>query len=228
MLFECRSYRSTIRQQALHAWRSVIDDVRVSGWETLGVMVTTTGYQSGATRVADTYGITIYELRAPTHDDKMGRAQRIDVTIQARMPICRVEGFDVERAHRDVSGLVDPNSMTIDTPEGPRPLVEWLLDGEGRQPSWPERRPSWPGLSSFDEPPRVARRVRKAVSQSAVVHFEGTPLMTVNAVEATVGEDDLEPMVVAVDAAVSWMLRNALTGGRLWFSAGGEIHETET
>ena len=67
-----------------------------------------------------------------------------------------------------------------------------------------------------------------AFSQSAVVHFEGTPLMTVNAVEATVGEDDLEPMVVAVDAAVSWMLRNALTGGRLWFSAGGEIHETET
>ncbi len=39
--------------------------------------------------------------------------------------------------------------------------------------------------------------------------------MTVNAVEATVGEDDLEPIVVAVDAAVSWMLRNALTGGRL-------------
>jgi hypothetical protein len=56
--------RPTDQQQALHGWRSVVDDVGEAGIETIGVMVTTAGYQSGAQRVADSYGIVILELRA--------------------------------------------------------------------------------------------------------------------------------------------------------------------
>jgi hypothetical protein len=56
ILFECRSYARRINQQALHSWRSVVDDAAEPGIETIGVMVTTTGYQSGAQRVADSYG----------------------------------------------------------------------------------------------------------------------------------------------------------------------------
>ena len=66
LLFECRSYATRIEQSAVHAWRSVVDDVAQDGWETLGVIVTTTGYQAGATRLAETYGITIFELRTPS------------------------------------------------------------------------------------------------------------------------------------------------------------------
>src|SRR5258708_3840244 len=44
MLFECRSLGRRITQQALHSWRSVVDDVTEPGVETVGVMVTTSGY----------------------------------------------------------------------------------------------------------------------------------------------------------------------------------------
>jgi hypothetical protein len=44
LLFECRSYRRRINQQALHSWRSVVDDVSDRGIETIGVMVSSTGY----------------------------------------------------------------------------------------------------------------------------------------------------------------------------------------
>jgi len=46
-----------------------------------GVMVTTTGYQKGAKAVADTYGIVITELRAPTDDDLQGRAVEVHLDI---------------------------------------------------------------------------------------------------------------------------------------------------
>ena len=68
-LFECRSYARRINQQALHSWRSIVDDVTEPGIETIGAMVTTTGYQSGAQRVADSYGIVILELRTPIERD---------------------------------------------------------------------------------------------------------------------------------------------------------------
>src|ERR1017187_2762017 len=86
LLFECRSYKRRINQQALHSWRSIVDDVSEPGVETIGVMVTTTGYQSGAQRVADTYGIVILELRAPTERDLANRWRSARIELVSRMP----------------------------------------------------------------------------------------------------------------------------------------------
>lgn len=87
LLFECRSYRRRINQQALQSWRSVVDDVAKPGIETIGVMVTTTGYQSGAQRVADSYGIVIFELRAPTASDRANRWRSVRIAFVARLPL---------------------------------------------------------------------------------------------------------------------------------------------
>lgn len=101
LLFECRSYARRINQQALHSWGSIVDDVSEPGIETVGVMVTTTGYQSGARRVADTYGIVILELRAPTDRDLANRWRSIRTELVIRMPLVTDLSVDTTRTARD-------------------------------------------------------------------------------------------------------------------------------
>jgi hypothetical protein len=86
LLFECRSYQRRINQQAVHSWRGAVDDVAFDGVETVGVMVTSTGYQGGARRVADTYGIVICELRGPTAEDLANRITSVKVDLLIRSP----------------------------------------------------------------------------------------------------------------------------------------------
>ena len=88
-LFECRSYARRINQQALHSWRSIVNDVTEPGIETIGAMVTTTGYQSGAQRVADSYGIVILELRTPIERDLANRPSSVRLELLTRMPQVR-------------------------------------------------------------------------------------------------------------------------------------------
>ncbi len=77
VIVECRKYRSPLKRQAVFAWRGVVDDLDSPDMPTLGVMVTITGYQSGAQRVADTYGVVILHLREPTGQDVEHRLMEI-------------------------------------------------------------------------------------------------------------------------------------------------------
>ena len=67
--FEARDHKNRIKQSSFHAFRSVIDDTQSEERPVEGVMVTTTGYQSDATRIAETYGLLVLELRPPTPQD---------------------------------------------------------------------------------------------------------------------------------------------------------------
>src|SRR4051795_1846870 len=56
-------------------------------WRTpSGTMVALSGYQVGARRVADTYGLSIPELRPPKPEDLAGRLLEVRVAMHARMP----------------------------------------------------------------------------------------------------------------------------------------------
>lgn len=71
-----------------------MDDVTEADVPTFGVMVTTTGYQSGARNVADTYGIVILELRQPTDVDLADRVLEVNIMVEFRIP--RVVDLEVE------------------------------------------------------------------------------------------------------------------------------------
>ena len=135
------------------------------------------------------------------------------LTINARVPICRDLSFDVVEALTTFSGQIELGDLSIVVDAVATPLLDVLLAEE---------------LSAFDEPPRPARQVSKLFDPPVILRFESSDLATISAVSATVGESDLDPVIATVDPGVLSMLKNALTGGRLWFGEDGRVVETLT
>lgn len=214
VLFECRSYARRINQQALHSWRSVVDDVAEPGIETIGVMVTTTGYQSGAQRVADSYGIGILELRVPTERDLANRVHAIRLEFVARTPQVRDVAIDaIEQLGEDstVSGAL--GEFVLNFEDGTRELLmDHLLRGE---------------LAPLAEPPTKPHRVTRTFASPVLLRHGEKSLARVVAIRATVGEVQGAPAVVEETAAeIAWMLVDTLTGSHAWFAVDGRIWQT--
>ena len=214
LLFECRSYARRINQQALHSWRSIVDDVSEPGIETIGVMVTTTGYQSGAQRVADTYGIVILELRAPTERDLANRATSVRTELVARTP--RVSDLAVDAteqlgADASVNGPLGDFVLEFEDGMSER-LADHLLRGE---------------LSSIEEPPTEPHPVTRTFSSPVLLRRRDELLARVVRITATVAEAQAPPVVIETRTAkIAWMLADTLTGSRIWFAEDGGIWST--
>jgi Restriction endonuclease len=214
LLFECRRHGRRITQQALHSWRSVVDDVSEAGVETLGVMVTTTGYQAGAQRIADTHGIVICELRAPTEADLAGRVRSVRVEMIQRLPT--VSDLDVKAteqlgADRTFDGVLGEFSLEL-TDGTLTSLGDELLRGE---------------LNSLDEPPTAAHRVTRTWDPPVVLRRLDQPIAMVWQISATVGEVDSDPTTIESRMGrIAWMLANTLTGSHTWFAEDGRIWQT--
>jgi hypothetical protein len=183
VLFECRSYARRINQQALHSWRSVVDDVAEPGVETIGVMVTTTGYQSGAQRVADSYGIVILELRTPTEQDLANRWRSVRVDFVARMPQVSDLAVDVtEQLGPDASVHGALGEFFLDFEDGSSErLMDHVLRGE---------------LASLEEPPTEPHPVRRTFATPVLLRHGREPVARVVAIRATVSETHAAPIVM--------------------------------
>jgi len=139
VFFECRHYKSPINQGRLLEFKAVLEDCAAyEGSDGVadanGVMVTLTGYQIGAKRVADTYGIEIVELRSPLRKDLVGRVNEIKVAMTLRTPV--LDNFAVEPvdlAERDGASQVAGLNwdFEIEDADGTRrPLLHVLTAGE--------------------------------------------------------------------------------------------------
>lgn len=214
LVFECRSYKRRINQQALHSWRSIVDDVSEPGVETVGVMVTTTGYQSGAQRVADTYGIVILELRAPTEHDLANRWRSVRTELVARMPLLTDLSVDAtEQLAAEASANGALGEFFLDLEDGTsEPLMDHLLRGE---------------LASIKEPPTEPHPVTRTFASPVLLRHGEKPIARVVQIRATVSEAQAEPVVIETSTAdIAWMLADTLTGSRIWFAADGGIWQT--
>jgi hypothetical protein len=69
ILIECRHHGRRLKQKDVFAFDGVVRDLNSPELPTTGVMVTTTGSQSGAQSVANTYGVIILLLPEPTSND---------------------------------------------------------------------------------------------------------------------------------------------------------------
>jgi hypothetical protein len=214
LLFECRSYTRRINQQALNSWRSVVDDVSEPGVETVGVMVTSTGYQSGAQRVADSYGIVILELRAPTAGDLANRWRSAWIKLVVRMP--QVTDLTVNATEQfgpdaSVNGALGDFFLDFDDGTSER-LADHLLRGE---------------LSSLEEPPAQPHPVMRTFPAPVLLRRQDEPVAWVLQITATVAESQAEPVVIETPAAqIAWMLADTLTGSHTWFATNGRIWQT--
>jgi hypothetical protein len=83
ILIECKNYASALTLEKVRNFHSVINDIG----NCKGIMVTKVGYQSGAKKYAEYYGIDLKVLRNPTEDDWKGRVKNILLNIIAKAPV---------------------------------------------------------------------------------------------------------------------------------------------
>lgn len=172
-----------------------MDDVTEADVPTFGVMVTTTGYQSGARNVADTYGIVILELRQPTDVDLADRVLEVNIMVKFRIP--RVVDLEVEV----VSALSEINKVgtlsseiLIENNSGQLcGAVDLFCEGE---------------INDIKGPLTPFHRVTRTFKPPLKLLVEGRPLGLIAAIHATVGEVSGNPEVIRVGGieSLAWML----------------------
>lgn len=216
VVFEAKLYKRPVEQGRLHALSSVVRDIQSEQRPVTGVMVTTTGYQRGAKAVAETYDVLVLELREPEERDWLGRVRTIGITLQTQMPVItdvRLEASDMaEDAESSMLAAVK-HLMLIESDEAPRPLVDVLTAGE---------------LGTLGQP-RPPHPVRRQFSPPAPLHYEGRWVANVVMVEATVGDASAKPLTITIDGAkdVAYVIRDALSGARVWLAHDGRTWTTD-
>ena len=89
---ECKNYSSEVSVGKVRDFFGVLHDVG----NTKGIFVTKVGYQSGAEKFANHYGIVLKELRFPTAKDWEGRVKNIELTINALFINIKERNFDLD------------------------------------------------------------------------------------------------------------------------------------
>jgi|HubBroStandDraft_6_1064221.scaffolds.fasta_scaffold1445922_1 hypothetical protein len=86
VFFECRYVTHALKQEALIAVKGRRDDLAPAADTVTAVIVTRTGFQSGALDVAGFYGLIVLELRRPTPRDWQGRVREIFLNMRLLVP----------------------------------------------------------------------------------------------------------------------------------------------
>jgi len=98
---ECKRYASPVEIGRVRDFYAALSDIG----NIQGIVVTTVGYQSGAKKFAEFYGINLLELRAPTAADWAGTFKDIGITIHVCAPQIVDVGVTLDRvwheAHLD-------------------------------------------------------------------------------------------------------------------------------
>jgi len=215
VLFECRAYASRLKQSAVHAWRGVVDDVSATHGPCEGVMVTATGYQSGAKAVAETYGILILELREPNDADVAGRVLEIRLQITMRSPYFEELTVEAEELFVEAGPRTawSPD-LSLRYADGTQlPLADVLLTGE---------------LAGFDAAPTPPHRVERLFEPAATLLDDGTAVAAVRRVSAIVGERQGDPSTTIIGGRdrLAWILKDTLGGACVWLTKDGKHHVT--
>lgn len=82
-IVQAKDWGQPVNQGHMLTLKGVLDDLNIRA---TGIMVTRTGYQDGAEKVAKGYGIVLYELREMTDSDWAGRIKTIIVRINILDP----------------------------------------------------------------------------------------------------------------------------------------------
>ncbi|WP_460269053.1 restriction endonuclease [Clostridium botulinum] len=76
---ECKNYSSSVSIAKIRDFFGVIHDIG----NIKGIFITKVGYQSGAIKFGEYYGIDLKELRFPSHEDWEGRIKDIHINMKA-------------------------------------------------------------------------------------------------------------------------------------------------
>lgn len=221
VLFECRDYgTSAVKRQAVHSWRSIVDDLSTPDHPTTGVMVTKTGFQSGAQQVANTYGVIIIQMREPSSDDLAGRLTQIDVVATVRRPYIDPT-VPVSFAATEMLGTSTPptehvqsDRYSVQTGNGPAVDLTELLVAKV--------------IRAFGEPAVPSQEVHVAFDPPATLHLDGSPIARITSVTGAAGEAVLASPTTTIGGrqSLAYLMKNVLDGTAVWFSENDELRVT--
>lgn len=126
---ECKNYISHISVGRVRDFFGVLHDIGNIN----GILVTKKGYQSGAKKYADYYGINLKEIRFPEKDDWSGRLKTIQVNIHV-LPVNIKQrtielDFDWLKANKKIENPTDAFLLKI---SGMNQDI-WIYDGSGQK-----------------------------------------------------------------------------------------------
>lgn len=216
ILIECKHYKRRVDQGKLHTFHSVVEDiVKRDGIPTVGVFVTTTGYQSGAQSLATAYDIVVLELRPPTPEDLKGRVTQIVYELVMRTEVVRdvqVEAEWLGDPPANSSVAVDPATTMVEFPDGTSTsLRETLTAGE---------------CSPLGQRPTPPHPVSRHFSAQTFLRIDGERALEVRRISATVGDSDSRARhtVGPGPEGIAHVMRDAVSGSTVWFEKNGTIH----
>jgi hypothetical protein len=217
IIFECRRKSRNLEQNDALAFKGVVDEVAFESIPTTGVMVHVKGFQIGAKRVAETYGVIILELRTPNDKDVKGRATAIRVSMVARVSVVRDLDIQATELLSDaLQGPVLNLGLEVEKPNGQRVgVLELLQAGEI-------------DLSSSELTP--PHRVDRIFEPPVILTVEGKPAARVGRISATVGEEQGDPFEFTVGGRerLAWMVKDTLSGDSAWFTMDGSMYLNES
>ena len=216
ILLECRNYKRKLTQGAVHAFRSVVDDLNDEQVPCIGVMVTRTGYQPGAKAVAETYGVIILELRHPDDADLRNRVTTVQITMVPRIPVFDQVHIQVEDDYEGEQGpfnVLNADTQIQEEGKEPRSLLELIMEGE---------------INAIDQEPTPIHPVRRTFDPPARLVIEGIATGRIREISALVGEKEADPYDLTVGGLtnLSWMVKETLGGARAWFTQEGKMYVT--
>lgn len=135
---ECKNYNSLVPIGKVRDFKGVLDDLNGVN----GIMVTKVGYQEGAKKYAQEYGISLKELRTPRYGETIIGEIENHIHYEVRYTLFQVDqawaeksGFDIERYRKRLSLLFTSRTELWDS----MPFIyidrkdDILLDDKGRE-----------------------------------------------------------------------------------------------
>jgi hypothetical protein len=207
---EVKDRKEAIDQGEVMKFKAVLDDLP---GQPRGIIVSRSGFQAGARRLASANGILLYELRSPTESDLKGRVRSLVLTLISYHPMAS----DIRLVHDNEWRISE--AVRLGLHEAPRlqltlePHEALLLDNGGKQTGtvqdvinglYPE------GLHEL-----LPTRVRREFSQPIFLDTRNPafPKLKLSALEATISTSGMEQeVVVDVNEFVGYILKETLTG----------------
>ncbi|MFE4977744.1 hypothetical protein ACFRAR_37280 [Kitasatospora sp. NPDC056651] len=213
VVFECRRKSRSLEQNDALAFKGVVEEVSFDAVPTTGVMVHVKGFQLGARKIADTYGLIILEMRSPTDKDVKGRLMEIRISVTPRVPVVKDLHMDVSELLSDVlKGPVLNYTLEVQDPHnGWIRVMDLLQSGE---------------INPTTEVSTPLHRVTRSFDPPAVLALDGQPAAKVRSISATVGEELSDPFDVSIGGRenLAWTVKDVLGGESAWFTHDGKVH----
>jgi hypothetical protein len=222
-IIQCKDWGSAVKQEQVLAFHSVLADIP---GQPRGIMVSRSGFQEGARRVADHNGIKLYELREPRDEDWEGLIRTFVIKMHLRAP--RFEDvrlvFDEEAIRNEVKARSLPGINV--TFSGPPDLTPVVFEATGERCDLNRILNKLVPKTGTDPV-----QVRHQFSEKVVTEVPGSPIprLPLKGIEATIHVSEHEDeMRVNIDHLIAYCFKDVIAGEVRFLAAdGGPIHDRE-